>query len=76
MPFERVVDLVGDAGGQPADGGQPLGVEELPLQLADARLLVRPRLQPLAPARLLDGERSPSSTASAIAARFRASVAR
>ena len=54
--LEGVVDLVGDPGGQATDGGEPLGVEELPLELADASLLRGPGLEPRAPARLLHGE--------------------
>src|SRR3989442_8081371 len=56
-PLEGVVDLVGDAGGEPADGAQPLRVKEPALELAHAHFLLRPRLQALAPPRLLDRER-------------------
>jgi hypothetical protein len=38
-PFEGVVDLVGDAGGHAPDPGQPVAVEHLPLELAQAGLL-------------------------------------
>ena len=54
--LERVVDLVGDAGGETADGREPLGVEELPLELAHARSLGGPRLEHGTAARLLQGE--------------------
>ena len=32
---QRVVDLVGDAGGQEADAGQPLGADQLPAAFVD-----------------------------------------
>jgi hypothetical protein len=39
---------VRDPGGQAAGGGEPLGVEELALQVAHVGLFMGPRLQPLA----------------------------
>ena len=41
---------------QPADGGEPLRVEQLALQVAHARLLVRHGLHTLAPAYLAQGQ--------------------
>jgi hypothetical protein len=56
--LEGVVDLVRDSGGQAAHRGEPLGMEELPLELAYVGLLCRSCLETRPPAGLLHGERA------------------
>ena len=70
--LERVVDLVGDAGGEAAHGREPLGVEELPLELAHARAPRAARASSTARRRACCSAKPPSSRPSAITARFSA----
>ncbi len=51
-PGQRIVDLVGQPGGQPADARQPLGVQQLALELAVPRLERLGRLELAHPPRL------------------------
>ena len=56
MPSSGLLISCAMPGGQAAGGGEPLGVEELALQVAHVRLLAGPRLQPLALRDLAHGE--------------------
>jgi hypothetical protein len=62
--------------GEPPDRAETLGVEQLALELAHARLLLRLRLDIAPPARLVDWRSLPARRRFDMAARFRTSVLR